>query len=157
MSDITSQPLFTKCSASRMGRMRIPVLTMESKRRASQWLLHLSQNHHHPQKTEPSSRDHFYKGTPTHFNFSSGHIIPYPFPCRHLISKLCCVCFDRSGSGPDMVIGREPWHRSVPEDWVPIITRDQGSHPPQNSSQPLQAPFRYILLLYTVPIGYSDL
>lgn len=34
----------------------------------------------------------------------------------------------RSGSGPDMVIGREPWHRLVPEEWVPIITRDQGAH-----------------------------
>merc|ERR1712113_1059994 len=26
--------------------------------------------------------------------------------------------------GIDMVVGRDPWHRQVPPEWVPIITRD---------------------------------
>jgi hypothetical protein len=30
----------------------------------------------------------------------------------------------RSGMGPDMVVGSEPWHRALPADWVPIIARD---------------------------------
>eukprot|EP00094_Tigriopus_californicus_P005125 TCALIF_04939-PA protein Name:"Similar to Bag6 Large proline-rich protein bag6 (Xenopus tropicalis)" AED:0.07 eAED:0.07 QI:0/0.5/0.33/0.66/1/1/3/304/1268 len=28
------------------------------------------------------------------------------------------------GMGPDMLIGSEPWHRAVPQDWVPVIARD---------------------------------
>lgn len=53
----------------------------------------------------------------------------------------------RSGSGPDMVVGREPWHRSVPPEWVPIITRDQGLHPAGSATQ---APFSDAYLT-TVP------
>jgi len=53
----------------------------------------------------------------------------------------------RAGSGPDMVVGREPWHRSVPAEWVPIITRDQGLHPAGSASQ---APFSDAYLT-TVP------
>lgn len=30
----------------------------------------------------------------------------------------------RPGMGPDMVVGRESWHREVAPDWVPIISRD---------------------------------
>lgn len=30
----------------------------------------------------------------------------------------------RSGMGPDMVVGSEPWHRALPSDWVPLIARD---------------------------------
>jgi len=36
----------------------------------------------------------------------------------------------RSGMGPDMVVGREPWHRSVPAEWVPVIARDAAAVPP---------------------------
>jgi len=76
--------------------------------------------------------------------------VPEPPPPSENGTEFPRSLLQRSGSGPDMVIGREPWHRSVPEDWVPIITRDQGSHPPQNSSQPLQAPFSDAYLT-TVP------
>ncbi len=30
----------------------------------------------------------------------------------------------RSGMGPDMVVGSQPWHRALPADWVPIVARD---------------------------------
>lgn len=30
----------------------------------------------------------------------------------------------RSGMGPDMVVGSEPWHRVLPSDWVPLVARD---------------------------------
>ncbi len=29
-----------------------------------------------------------------------------------------------SVSGPDMVVGSEPWHRAVPPEWVPVVARD---------------------------------
>ena len=58
----------------------------------------------------------------------------------------------RSGMGPDMVIGREPWHRSVPSEWVPIIARDvQVQAPLADESGPgRQAPFSDAYLT-TVP------
>ena len=38
---------------------------------------------------------------------------------------------------PNIVLGAEPWHGQVPEDWVPIITRDVQRQRRQNP----QAPF----------------
>ena len=38
----------------------------------------------------------------------------------------------RSDMGPDMVVGGESWHRSLPSDWVPIVARD--SHLQNNAS-----------------------
>jgi len=58
----------------------------------------------------------------------------------------------RSGMGPDMVVGRDPWHRSVPAEWVPIITRDAQLQAPllNESSAGRQAPFSDAYLT-TVP------
>lgn len=41
------------------------------------------------------------------------------------------------GMGPDMLIGSEPWHRAVPQDWVPVIARDGQ----QTRNLPQQQPF----------------
>ncbi|XP_050511240.1 large proline-rich protein bag6-A isoform X4 [Diabrotica virgifera virgifera] len=37
---------------------------------------------------------------------------------------------------PNVVIGSEPWHNQVPEDWVPIITRDAQKQRRQNPQGP---------------------
>ncbi|CAH1106518.1 unnamed protein product [Psylliodes chrysocephalus] len=37
---------------------------------------------------------------------------------------------------PNVVIGSEPWHGQVPEDWVPIITRDAQKQRRQNPQGP---------------------
>ncbi|KAG5900468.1 hypothetical protein JTB14_010882 [Gonioctena quinquepunctata] len=37
---------------------------------------------------------------------------------------------------PNVVLGSEPWHGQVPEDWVPIITRDAQRQRRQNSQGP---------------------
>uniref|UniRef100_A0A0K2T8K2 BCL2-associated athanogene 6 n=1 Tax=Lepeophtheirus salmonis TaxID=72036 RepID=A0A0K2T8K2_LEPSM len=46
----------------------------------------------------------------------------------------------KMAQGPDMVIGSETWHKSLPTEWVPIITRDisrqQRSSNPRKSTLP---------------------
>ncbi|CAH1963100.1 unnamed protein product [Acanthoscelides obtectus] len=37
---------------------------------------------------------------------------------------------------PNVIIGSEPWHAQVPEDWVPIITRDAQKQRRQNPQGP---------------------
>ncbi|RZF38915.1 hypothetical protein LSTR_LSTR005162 [Laodelphax striatellus] len=37
---------------------------------------------------------------------------------------------------PDVIIGSETWHSSLPSDWVPIITRDSQRQRRQNSQPP---------------------
>ncbi|XP_074038258.1 large proline-rich protein bag6-A isoform X3 [Leptinotarsa decemlineata] len=37
---------------------------------------------------------------------------------------------------PSVVLGSEPWHGQVPEDWVPIITRDSQKQRRQSSQRP---------------------
>lgn len=37
---------------------------------------------------------------------------------------------------PNIVLGSEQWHSQVPDDWVPIITRDVQRQRRQNSQPP---------------------
>ncbi|XP_064215917.1 large proline-rich protein BAG6 isoform X2 [Tribolium castaneum] len=43
---------------------------------------------------------------------------------------------DDSEPVPNIVLGSEPWHSQVPEDWVPIITRDVQRQRRQNTQPP---------------------
>ncbi|XP_044253618.1 large proline-rich protein BAG6 isoform X2 [Tribolium madens] len=43
---------------------------------------------------------------------------------------------DDSEPVPNIVLGSEPWHSQVPEDWVPIITRDVQRQRRQNPQPP---------------------
>ncbi|QQP35511.1 Uncharacterized protein FKW44_023758 [Caligus rogercresseyi] len=40
--------------------------------------------------------------------------------------------------GPDMVVGSEAWHKSLPSEWVPIITRDVSRQKQQQQQQRLR-------------------
>ena len=83
------------------------------------------------------SRDNKKEAQPNTINISRPPLVVVP-PEQPTNAELAfpAELLPRS-QGIDMVVGREQWHRQVPSEWVPIITRDIQSQ----QQLAAQAPF----------------